>query len=79
MSRLRTIALAAALVLPAALAPLAPANGQQSDASRKERLAWEKELLGIYLSEHPLNALAPRNHTTRMRQPIISALFTSGM
>src|SRR5205814_9015767 len=24
------------------------------------RLAWEKELLGIYLSEHPLNALAPR-------------------
>ncbi|HVD30185.1 MAG TPA: OB-fold nucleic acid binding domain-containing protein, partial [Methylomirabilota bacterium] len=37
-----------------------PASGQQSDASRKERLAWEKELLGIYLSEHPLNALAPR-------------------
>src|SRR2546423_5672305 len=37
-----------------------PAGGQQSDASRKERLAWEKELLGIYLSEHPLNALAPR-------------------
>jgi DNA polymerase-3 subunit alpha len=35
-------------------------SGQQSDASRKERLAWEKELLGIYLSEHPLNALAPR-------------------
>jgi DNA polymerase-3 subunit alpha len=33
---------------------------QQTDASRKERLAWEKELLGIYLSEHPLNALAPR-------------------
>ena len=29
MSRLRTIALAAALVLPAALAPLAPATGQQ--------------------------------------------------
>ena len=37
-----------------------PAGGQQSDASRKERFAWEKELLGIYLSEHPLNALAPR-------------------
>ena len=33
---------------------------QQTDASRKERLAWEKEMLGIYLSEHPLNALAPR-------------------
>jgi len=26
----------------------------------KEKLAWEKELLGIYLSAHPLNALAPR-------------------
>ena len=37
-----------------------PAGGQQSDASRKERLAWEKELLGIYLSEHALNAVAPR-------------------
>jgi DNA polymerase-3 subunit alpha len=28
--------------------------------SPKEKLAWEKELLGIYLSAHPLNALAPR-------------------
>jgi len=35
-------------------------NSQQRDAPRKEMLAWEKELLGIYLSEHPLNALAPR-------------------
>jgi DNA polymerase III alpha subunit len=36
------------------------ATGQTHDAPRKEMLAWEKELLGIYLSEHPLNALAPR-------------------
>ncbi|HEY8785826.1 MAG TPA: DNA polymerase III subunit alpha, partial [Candidatus Limnocylindria bacterium] len=35
-------------------------NSQSHDAPRKEMLAWEKELLGIYLSEHPLNALAPR-------------------
>jgi DNA polymerase-3 subunit alpha len=35
-------------------------NSERHDAPRKEMLAWEKELLGIYLSEHPLNALAPR-------------------
>ena len=28
--------------------------------SPKENLAWEKELLGIYLSAHPLNELAPK-------------------
>ena len=27
-------------------------------ASRKETLAWEKDLLGCYLGEHPLNRLA---------------------
>src|SRR5437773_5913213 len=32
-------------------------SGPLRDAPRKEMLAWEKELLGIYLSEHPLNAL----------------------
>src|SRR5438876_4505051 len=36
------------------------ATGQTHDAPRKEMLAWEKELLGIYLSEPPRNALAPR-------------------
>ncbi len=30
------------------------------EAPRRELLGWEKELLGIYLSEHPLQALAPR-------------------
>jgi DNA polymerase III subunit alpha len=35
-------------------------SGPLRDAPRKEMLAWEKELLGIYLSEHPLNSLAPR-------------------
>jgi DNA polymerase-3 subunit alpha len=29
-------------------------------APQKQRLAWEKELLGIYLSEHPLKELALR-------------------
>ena len=31
-----------------------------TEAPRRELLGWEKELLGIYLSEHPLTALAPR-------------------
>jgi DNA polymerase-3 subunit alpha len=30
----------------------------QDPTSLKERLAWEKELLGVYLGEHPLVALA---------------------
>src|SRR3989449_7463915 len=30
------------------------------EAPRKDLLGWEKELLGIYLSEHPLQALAPK-------------------
>lgn len=33
------------------LAPLPPIE----EASPKEKLAWEKELVGIYLSEHPLS------------------------
>jgi len=36
----------------------APLTG--TEAPRRELLGWEKELLGIYLSEHPLQALAPR-------------------
>src|SRR5438477_1187473 len=31
-----------------------------TEAPRRELLGWEKELLGIYLSQHPLQALAPR-------------------
>jgi len=38
---------------------VASPNSRFVDAP-KEKLAWEKELLGIYLSAHPLNALAPR-------------------
>jgi DNA polymerase-3 subunit alpha len=37
-----------------------PGPNSQFLDSPKEKLAWEKELLGIYLSAHPLNALAPR-------------------
>ncbi|OGN87762.1 MAG: DNA polymerase III subunit alpha [Chloroflexi bacterium GWC2_73_18] len=31
---------------------------EASEAPLKERLRWEKELLGLYLSDHPLGALA---------------------
>ena len=34
--------------------PLSPAT----EASARERLRWEKELLGLYLSDHPLGELA---------------------
>jgi DNA polymerase-3 subunit alpha len=30
----------------------------ESDVPRRERLRWEKELLGLYLSEHPLGDIA---------------------
>jgi len=29
------------------------------EAPTRERLRWERELLGVYLSDHPMNALAP--------------------
>ena len=31
-----------------------------ADISVKERLAWEKELMGVYLSEHPFSAFADK-------------------
>ena len=30
-----------------------------AEAPTRERLRWERELLGVYLSDHPMNALAP--------------------
>jgi len=32
--------------------------GMVEDVPMRERLAWEKELTGVYLSEHPFNAVA---------------------
>jgi len=31
-----------------------------TDIPRRKQLAWEKELLGLYVSEHPLQQIAPR-------------------
>ncbi len=33
---------------------------EAADISIKEKLAWEKELMGVYLSEHPLSAVAAK-------------------
>jgi len=33
---------------------------QETDVSAKEKLAWEKELIGVYLSEHPFSSFAGR-------------------
>ncbi|HLQ04705.1 MAG TPA: DNA polymerase III subunit alpha, partial [Verrucomicrobiae bacterium] len=50
--------------LGATLAPTvakpAEASAAASGAQRKEYLSWEKELLGIYLSQHPLQQLTER-------------------
>jgi len=38
--------------------PLPSLNLEEYDATLQEKLVWEKELLGVYFSEHPLSALA---------------------
>ncbi len=47
-----------ALPAEAPVAPIGPVAGDgapaEDDVPRRERLRWEKELLGLYLSEHPL-------------------------
>ncbi len=45
-------------VTTTAAAATAPTTGPE--ASRKELLAWEKELLGVYISEHPLQEVSAR-------------------
>jgi DNA polymerase-3 subunit alpha len=40
-------------------APLERPLPDVSEAPARERLRWEKELLGLYLSDHPLGELAP--------------------
>jgi len=40
--------------------PLPALNLEQFDVTLQEKLAWEKELMGVYFSEHPLAALASK-------------------
>jgi DNA polymerase-3 subunit alpha len=41
-------------------APLPELNLEQFDAPLKDKLDWERELLGVYFSEHPLTSVAPK-------------------
>jgi DNA polymerase-3 subunit alpha len=49
-------------------APLPNLNLDHLDTSLKDKLDWERELLGVYFSEHPLTSLAPKlvNTTTSL-------------
>jgi DNA polymerase-3 subunit alpha len=49
-----------ALELPARLPDGQPGQGglEEGEVPRSEMLAWEKELLGVYVSEHPFSAAA---------------------
>ena len=40
--------------------PMPSLDLEAADISTKEKLAWEKELMGVYLSEHPLSAFAAK-------------------
>jgi DNA polymerase-3 subunit alpha len=40
--------------------PLPALNLQQYDVTLQQKLEWEKELMGVYFSEHPLTALAAK-------------------
>lgn len=44
--------------------PLPSFNLDHFDASLKEKLEWEKELLGVYFSEHPFAAIVPKLSNT---------------
>jgi DNA polymerase-3 subunit alpha len=48
----------AAPVEPAPIGPAFDAAPSEDEVPRRERLRWEKELLGIYLTEHPLGDIA---------------------
>jgi DNA polymerase-3 subunit alpha len=48
--------------------PLPDLNLDNTDVSLKEKLDWEKDLMGVYFSEHPLASVAPKlaNATTTL-------------
>ncbi|MBX3048884.1 MAG: DNA polymerase III subunit alpha [Anaerolineales bacterium] len=39
---------------------LAAPRPEEEEATRRERLNWERELIGLYVSDHPLNPLLPQ-------------------
>ncbi|MGI8914049.1 MAG: DNA polymerase III subunit alpha [Chloroflexota bacterium] len=57
---------------------------EQDPATLKERLAWERELLGVYLGEHPLNAMTTQlqarvSHTVdQLTEEVVGQKVTMG-
>jgi DNA polymerase-3 subunit alpha len=41
-------------------APVSPLELAEAEVPIKDKLAWEKELMGVYLSEHPFSAFADK-------------------
>ena len=41
-------------------APVSPLELSETEVTIKDKLAWEKELMGVYLSEHPFSAFADK-------------------
>ncbi len=41
-------------------APLPSLDLESAEASTKEKLTWERELMGVYLSEHPFSSVASK-------------------
>jgi DNA polymerase-3 subunit alpha len=41
-------------------APVSPIELAEAEVPIKDKLAWEKELMGVYLSEHPFSAFADK-------------------
>ncbi|MFY9813338.1 MAG: DNA polymerase III subunit alpha [Dehalococcoidales bacterium] len=41
-------------------APVSPLELAEAEVPVKDKLAWEKELMGVYLSEHPFSAFADK-------------------
>ena len=41
-------------------APVSPLELSEAEVPIKDKLAWEKELMGVYLSEHPFSAFADK-------------------
>jgi DNA polymerase-3 subunit alpha len=59
-------------------APLSGIDLESATVPRSELLAWEKELLGIWLSEHPFRVAAPilATHVTALCNEITPELLT---
>ena len=58
---------------PASLVDGAPSVPEEDEIPQRERLRWEKELLGLYLTEHPLGEIAGRAAGVRdrlLRRPV---------